>query len=165
LFDCGDSAVDGDNELRPGVAELGEGFGVEAITFFDAVRDIEIAGSAQGADGVPEDGGGGDAVDVVVAVDNYFLFIPNGLRDAVGGLAQAGNQKRIGEGLEAGSEKVLAIAWFGDAAVDEDLGDERGDFQPGGQVLHGRVRWGDVPALRAVHPCVQWGIGFDLKSL
>ena len=86
-LDRGDAAVDGDDQLGAVVAELRDRLGVEAVAFVDAVGDVEVGVAAEDADGVPEDGGGGDAVDVVVAVDDDLFAVADRPGDALGGLA------------------------------------------------------------------------------
>ena len=69
-LDRGDAAIDGDDQLCAAVADLRDGVAIQAIPFFDAMRNVVIDLAAELTDRVPEDGGGGDAVDVVVAVDD-----------------------------------------------------------------------------------------------
>src|SRR3954469_17386480 len=88
LLDGGDPAVDGDDHLRALVTDLRDRFGIEPVPLVDAMGDVEAYGAAERFDGVPEDRGGGDAVDVVVAVDDDPLAIANRLRDALGGLGK-----------------------------------------------------------------------------
>ena len=87
LLDGGHAAVDGDDEFGALIADLGDGLGVEAVTFLNAVRDVKLDLAAQQGDGVPEDAGGGDAVDIVVAVDDDRFAVADGLGDALGGHA------------------------------------------------------------------------------
>src|SRR5947209_7994342 len=79
----GDAAVYGDDQAGAFVADLGDRVRVQAIPFVDSVRDVEINDAAEVADGMPEDGGGGDAIDVIVAVNDDLLLVPNGFGDAL----------------------------------------------------------------------------------
>src|SRR5688572_16111960 len=99
LLDGGDAAVDRDDQPRAVGADLGEGLFVEAVAFFDAVGDVVVDFAAELADRVPEDGSGGDAVDVVIAVDDDLLSVADGLGDAVGGAGQIWDQGGVGEAL------------------------------------------------------------------
>src|SRR5678816_740926 len=47
LLNGGDAAVDGDDELRAFVAELGDCLGVEAVAFVHAVGNVELDLAAQ----------------------------------------------------------------------------------------------------------------------
>ena len=83
---------------------------------------------------MPEDGGGGDAVDVVVAVDDDFFVGFDGVVDPVGGFGDAGEELWGVEVVEAGGEEGLAEGEVGEAAVEEDLGDEGRGFEAAGQL-------------------------------
>ena len=154
----GDAAVDGDDEFGAGVGELFEGFGVEAVAFFEALGDVVVDVAAEEGDGVPEDGGGGDAVDVVVAVDDDFFLVADGLVDALGGFEDAGEEGGLMEMVEAGGEEGRAVGGAGDAAIEEDLGDEGGGFEAGRQLGGGGRGRCDSPSLDLLHPCVLTGI-------
>jgi hypothetical protein len=154
LLDGGDAAVDRDDQLRALVAQLGQRLGVQAVAFLDAVGDVELGVPAEHADRVPQDAGGRDAVDVVVAVDDDLLLVPDRPGDPVGGLGDAGQGVRVVQGRQRRAEERLAVGRLGDAPAEQDLGDQRGDLQAARQLVGGRVRRGDVPALRSVHRAV-----------
>src|SRR5688572_207888 len=101
-LDGSDAAVDGDDELGAVVAELGDRFGIQAVSFVDAVGGVEVGSATEGADGVPENRGGGDAVDVVVAVKDDPLVVADRAGDAIGGAGEAGYCFGVVETLEAG---------------------------------------------------------------
>src|SRR5438874_6731332 len=74
--DRGDATVDGDDELcLPFVAEGSDRLRVQAVAFVDAVGDVVLDLTAEKLDRMPEDGGRGDAVDVIVAVDDDLFAI------------------------------------------------------------------------------------------
>jgi hypothetical protein len=160
-FVRGDATIDGDDELRALVGELGDGFGVEAVAFLDAVGDVELDRAAQEGDGVPENGSGGDAVNVVVAVDDDSLAIADGLGDALGGLAKVGDGEGIVQMPERRAEEGGAVTGVGDASVEQDLGKEWRGLEPGRQLLGGGVGRGDVPTLVSRHPCGSLGEGIE----
>ncbi len=116
-LDGGDAAVNGDDELRTVIADLGDRFAVQAVPFFDAVRDVIFDNAAELADGVPEDGGGGDAVDVVIAVDDDFFVVANRFGDSLGGEGEIGDQGGIVQAPERGAKEIFAIAWIGNPAI------------------------------------------------
>ena len=68
------AAVNGDEEFGSVFCEESDGVGVEAVAFVDSVRDVEVGIGAEEAEKMPEDCGACDAVDVVIAIDGYFLF-------------------------------------------------------------------------------------------
>src|SRR5579884_1268384 len=116
LLDGGDAAIDGDDELRAGIANLLQRLVVQPVPLVNAVRDVEVNVAAQHGDGVPEDGGGGDAVYVVVAIDDDPLLVAHRLGHPLGGFAQVRDRKRIVQALEAGAEEVLAVGRVGDTS-------------------------------------------------
>jgi len=154
FLDGGDSAVDGGDELGAGFGDGFEGVGVEAVAFFETFGDVVVDVAAEEGDGVPEDGGCGDAVDVVVAVDDDFFVSFDGVVDAVGGFEDAGEELWGVEMMEGWGEEVVAEGGVGEAAIEEDLGDEGGGFETGGEI--GGLRGGrrDRPSLVLLHPCV-----------
>ncbi len=101
LIDRGNAAVYGDDDFRAAVDDFREDCGVQAVPFVDAVGDVPVDLAAEDSDGVPEDGGGGDAVDVVIAVNDDFFFGVNRAGDALGRLAQVGDAIGIVQTLEA----------------------------------------------------------------
>ncbi len=121
------AAVDGDEELGSGFDELADGVGVEAVAFVDAVGDVVIDVGSGGFEGVPEHGGAGDAVDVVVAIEGDFFVGADGVNDAIGGGVHVGEEIGGEEVFEFGVEEGGGGGFRGgEAAVDEDAGDEGG---------------------------------------
>src|SRR6476660_4924270 len=103
FFNCGDAAIDAYDELRASVGELAQRFGIQAVTFFESFGDVVIHLAAEQRDGAPEDGGGGDAVDVVVAVDDDFFAGFDGEVDPLGGADDAGEEGGLMEMMETRS--------------------------------------------------------------
>ncbi len=116
-FDGGDAAIDGDDQLRAVIADLGDGFAVQAVPFFDAVWNVILDNPAELADRMPEDGRRGDAIDVVIAVNDDFFLIANGFGDSFGHESEIGNHRRIVQAPERGAKKILAIARIGNPAI------------------------------------------------
>jgi len=83
--EVGDAAIDGYDQPRVILGELFNGFGVEAIAFVDAMGDIELDLGAGELEAVPEDGDAGDAIDVIVAIEDDFLFLFQGGLDSLYG--------------------------------------------------------------------------------
>ena len=68
LFDGGDAAVDGEDEAAPFVREARERLGAHAVALVEAARQVPVDVGAQLAQKMDGEGGGGDAVDVVIAM-------------------------------------------------------------------------------------------------
>ena len=83
--EVGDAAIDGNDQLCVVLGELFDSFGVEAITFVDAVGDVKIDVGVGEFEAVPEDGDAGDAIDVIIAIDDDFLFLFQGDLDSLDG--------------------------------------------------------------------------------
>ena len=76
FFDRRDAAVDADDDVGALGRERFDGLGVEAVALFESVGDVGPdvgVRAADGHEGVVEDRRGGDAVDVVVAIDHDLL--------------------------------------------------------------------------------------------
>src|SRR4051812_37427133 len=80
--DGSDATIDGDNQLRPAIANLCDGFAVQAIPFFDAMRDVVFDLTAKQSDSVPEDRGRGNSIDIVITINDDFLMIANGFSNS-----------------------------------------------------------------------------------
>jgi len=94
-----------------------------------------------------EDGGGGDAVDVVVAVDDDGFAGAGGFQDAFGGTVEVVEARGILEGAEGG------IAEFA-GGVGVEASREQHAPDEGVAVDGGRGRWGDRGGRRAA-PCAR----------
>ena len=73
LVDRGHPAVDRDDHLRAIRRQVPQGRGVDAVTLLVAVRDVRGDCRAELAEDPDEDGGPGDAIDVIVPVDDDAL--------------------------------------------------------------------------------------------
>src|SRR6185437_15979787 len=94
-LDRGDSTIDADDDLRAAVADLRDSLAVQAVAFFDAMGDVEIDVAAERPDRMPENGGGGDAIDVVIAVNDDPLLFANRAGDALRRRYQAWQHRRL----------------------------------------------------------------------
>ena len=146
LFVCADAAVGGDDEVDALLFERAEAVGVEAVPFFDAAREeIRDAGGQHGEE-VVQQRGRSHAVDVVVAVDHYALAAGDGLGDALDGDVDAVEGLGIVEVVKDGPHEGAGGRDVGVAAVDEQLGDDGGHGEVGGEGCGGGgVRWGHFP--------------------
>ena len=118
---AGDSAVDGDHKAGMFFGgEPSERIGIDAVTFFDAVRNVvaDVRGAGD-LEAFPEDAGAADAVDVVVAIDHDSTAVANGLHDEAGGGGGAGDLFGVGEGAEFGIEIGDCAHMIINAAIEE----------------------------------------------
>ena len=135
LIEGRDATVHADDEAGAFVVEATEGGAVEAVALFEAVGDVgaEVGFGLDRADGVVEDAGGGDAVDVVVAVDSDLLAGSDGFKDAGRGLVEAGHERRVVQrGQRRGGEGEGGFD-LGEAARFQEAGDERIGLQGSGE--------------------------------
>jgi len=132
-LDGGDAAVDGDDDFGALGGERAEGVGVEAVAFVESVWDVggDVGVRDEVIEGVEEDGGGGDAVNVVVAVDDDGLALASGVEEACGGAVHVGHGGGVVEVEEGGLEEVLGDV-RGECAGVEDAGEERCVLEAGG---------------------------------
>ena len=94
--DAGDAAVDRDDEAIGIVfVQRADRVAVESVTFFETTGDVVVDVRAGEREAMPEDGRGGHAVDVVVAVDGDSSFCAEGGHDAFGGNFRTGKQRGI----------------------------------------------------------------------
>ena len=86
---------------------------------------------AEGAEHFEQQGGGGDAVHVVIAEDDEGFVALAGLEEALDGGGHVGQQERIGQLLEPGLEEAGDGGRLAQAAVEQALGEQRRDVQGG----------------------------------
>jgi len=100
---------------------LGEAFvhGVlaEAVAFVHAMGEVIVSLPAERPEDLEEEGGRSHAVHVVVAEDDYGFIAVAGLQKAFDGQADVGEEKRVGELLEAGLKEGRAGGGLSQAAV------------------------------------------------
>src|SRR5690606_32496054 len=108
--------------------------------------------------------GGGDAVDIIVAIDDDFVAVADGAGDAFGGTGEVGNPGRVVQRLEAGVEKLPADVELSQAAVEPHLRHHRRGAQLLRQPRRRRMRLGNGPAFRLMHPCGSSQKSSDLRS-
>jgi len=135
LFAACDPAVDRDDQLRALVGEPGNGLAVQAVPFVEAVGQVVPHLGAQQLQALAQDGGAAHAVDVVVPVDHYATLLPDRLPDGLGGLRATGQAGRVTEVGQPAVEELPGLARVGDAATDQQLGDDGRDR---GGTLQGR---------------------------
>jgi len=162
-LDSGDAAVDRDDDLCAAVGEGTEGFGVDSVAFFDAMGDVgaDVCGGFKAFEGVVEDAGGGDSVDVVIAVDDDLLVVAEGVDESLGAGIDAGHEAGVVEVGELGFEEGGGGGGVGEAAGGEDALDEgavgggAATGPAGEEAAEGRVDTQDLArtGLRHHYPC------------
>ena len=133
--DIGDAAVHGDQELRL-TGNLPDSIGVEAVSFRVAGRNAVSQGSAFLMQYFHEDGGGTDAVGIIVSVDKDRLSRDNGLPEQVHGFSHAGKQEGIMEIRKGWIHETGGFLFRTDSAGGKEGG------QPGGSIRKGGRRGG-----------------------
>ena len=97
---CCGAAIDGNQEL--GFVFLRAAFDAvlaEAVAFLHAKRQESFDVGTELAEHAPEQGAGGDAVDVVIAEDGYLFTGGDGLENSFSGGAEIGEEKGIAGGI------------------------------------------------------------------
>jgi hypothetical protein len=135
FVDAGDSTIDGDDHLDAEFGERAEGVGIEAVAFFEAVGDMEVRPSAEELEDAHEDGGAGDAVDIVIAIDADGASRGDGGEDAIDGVGDAREEVGGVKAAEGAIEETASIPREVDTAIEEELGDESGDLKGAGQAF------------------------------
>ncbi len=126
LGDARDSAIDAHHEpLRILLMQLPQRLAIDAVTFFEAGGDVIVGPPTGERDAVPQQGRGGDAVDVVVAVNRDPPLGANRGNNAIGGIRQAGKLLRLVEGREPRVQKRRRV--MPQSTGDEHLGHQGRD--------------------------------------
>ena len=134
LRERGGAAIDGDKQPGPVLLHATlDAVLAEAVALLHPEREERFHLRAEAAQDAPEQGAGGDAVDVVVAEDDDALLRGDGLENAVGGAAQVGEQERIAERLQARLEEGADLLGRAVAALPEQRGDLRMEIERPGK--------------------------------
>jgi hypothetical protein len=129
------------------VEAIFDGFLAKAVAFVHAVREIVIGGPTETRQDFQEQGGGGDAVDVVVTEDDERFFAFAGEEKAVDTESHVGQEEGVGKVLKARLEEIIYGVRVRQAAVEEALGEERRKVELMGQLAgEQRLRRGEGPA-------------------
>src|SRR2546425_2352170 len=121
----GDAAVDGHDDARPVRGELAERLAVEAVALLVAVRDVRADDRAELAERRDGDRRAGDAVDVVVPVDDDALASRERTMEALERPVHIAHRRALLRG-DPGRQEVGHLR-RADAPPGEDPRDERGD--------------------------------------
>ena len=110
------------------------GFLGEAVAFIEAMGQVVVDLPAERAQHFEQQGGGGDAVHVVIAEDDEVFAALAGLEEALDGGAHVWQQERVRQLLEPGLEKGSDGGRVTQAPVKQALGEQRRDAQGVGQL-------------------------------
>jgi len=144
---AGDPAVHGDHQVGPAGEDPPGGLARQAVAVGQPAGDEGLHPAAQQPQQPGQDRRGGQAVGVGVAVDQHAL--PSGHRgqQARHRLAHVGQQLRRMDVLESGVQEAPGGAGVLQAAVDQQLGGDRGDAQRLGKLAApGGRRGAQLPA-------------------
>ena len=103
--------------------------------------DIEFDVGGGEFKAVPEDGDAGDAIDVVVAIDDDFLFLFQCDLDSLDGGFDSAEAIGFEKIAELRVEEFFGFNDIGDAAVVKQLGDEVGDVEFLSELVRVRPLW------------------------
>ena len=143
------AGVDGDDDADAfGVGGF-EHARLHAVAVAQAMRDVKADFTAEHFDGGFEKDDSDGAVDVVVAIEEDGLARGDGAFETVDGSGHAEHEERIVEVRGLGIEESEGLGGGGDAARDEQLGEDEGQARFAGERSgFFRVRLGEEPALR-----------------
>jgi hypothetical protein len=142
-----DAGVDADDQCHAHGRRALDHVGAHAVAVPQAMWNVK-AGLAPGhLDGSLQNDDGYGPVHVVIAVDQDFLLGSNGRQQALNGVVHAGQQRRVEQVLEGGSQKPARGRSIGDPAAQQHGSGEGLHAQVHGQRSGGiRIRGGNQPA-------------------
>jgi hypothetical protein len=155
-FGGGGTAVHGEDKAGGAMLEaVFDGIGAEAIAFVHAIGDEMGDLKAQSFEDFGEDGGGGDAIDVVIAEDDHRFTGGASGEETFHGRLHVGEEEGVGEFAEARGEEGLGGFRGKEVTVGEALGEECADAELAGEmgdqlgwmgskepaVFHGNHHW------------------------
>ena len=127
-------AVERDNKGGlPGGEDAVESVAAQAVAFGLAEREEPTGLESERGKEAVEDGEGGDAIDVIVAVEDDIFAAFDGEGDPAGGGFKSGRSQRIRQRGEARVEEVVGLAGVGEGARGKQGGEQGGDTEFAGQ--------------------------------
>ena len=127
LGGAGDAAVDRHDRAFALLGEFVQRVCVEPVALVDAMGDVVVDLGTQEPQAPQEDGGGGHAVGVVVAVDGDRLTRTSGVVEDLRRGRCTGELGRVAQAVELGGEKRTGHLGVVHAPGHEQPGDHRGD--------------------------------------
>jgi hypothetical protein len=127
-FNGGGAAIDRQDEGDGMLVEaILDPFGAESVPLVHAMGKEMGDLPTQTFQELDQEGGGGDAVDVVISVNDEGFSLGSGPKQAIHGDPHVGEQERVRKILEAGIEKAGNGLRGGEVPIDEALSEEGGD--------------------------------------
>jgi hypothetical protein len=118
------AAIDGDDQRRAGLGDPHQRLARRAIALHQPVGDIGLRLEPERAQQADEQGGGGRAVDVVIAEDRHLFPALDGVGEPFGRLVHVAEDGRIGHEAAQRRRPVALEILAPDAAGEEELVDE-----------------------------------------
>ena len=122
--DRGDAAIDGNHQRDAARFRLLNRFDIQAISFVEAVRHVEVGFATELFDQPNENGGAGHAVRVVVAEHADEIAVADRVRDAIDGGIHARQAVRRVQPCEWRFEEPQCLGGVGHVAVQQQLRDD-----------------------------------------
>src|SRR5437762_290638 len=143
-LDAGDPAVDGDHQPHISFCENAfQYFQLQSVAVDQAMRhDVRCVGAEEAKNRLEEDDGG-HTVDVVVAVDENRLVVPDRPLDPLAGFGDAVNAGGIVKIGDVRRDEAAVIVVSGDAASNQNVTEDRVNW-----------KWISVVGRRREHPFV-----------
>ncbi len=135
--DAGDAAIDGNHHTRAARRDLAQRVAVEAVALVESAGDVEVRAGAEQREHLHQDGGAGDAVHVVIAVDAYLASRLDRVEDAIDRLGHTGQRLRLVQSCQRGIEKPARGVRCLDATIEQELGHDRRGLERPRQMVHG----------------------------
>ena len=120
------AGVDGDDEADTVGVSRFKNARLHAVAFAEAMGDVKAGFTAEHFDGGFEQDDGDGAIDVVVAVEENGLAGGDGALEAIDGGGHAEHEEGIVEVRDFGIEEDVGGGCSGDAAGDEEFGEDLG---------------------------------------
>ena len=105
----------------------------QPVAFVHAMRQIIMDVPAERAERFQEQGGGGDAIHVVIAKDHQRFAAPAGAQETLHRRRHVREQQRVRQIPQARLQKAGGLVRLDHAAVDQALGEQGRDPQGGGE--------------------------------
>lgn len=152
-IDRGGAVVDRDDQAGAAASHRLERAFREGVAVLDAVRQEDLGRVAEQPQKPPEQRAAGDAVDVVIAVDQDRAAGGEGALEGGGGGLELGQTLRLGHAGQARTQERAGLLGVARTAVDEHLGGQRLELQQAAQALaRPRVVALQVPAVERNQP-------------
>ncbi len=104
-----DPVIDSDNQAITILGSLLQDILLDAISFFQSPGQVKTDRGTQHFQGPPQDYGRGNAIDIIVPIDQYLLSLVPGLKNTFDDTIHILHQVRIMQVLQAGFEEFPSL--------------------------------------------------------